>query len=269
VTGSARRRPPVVLVLGLAAVTLAVADASGPGRRGADALRQATRGAVAPLEAATRAVAGAVGDSVSGVRRAGTARRAQARLAAEVTRLRGVLAVADATAAEGRRLTAAVGVVPADARAGAPAAVPARVVSLGSDSAGSTLLLDRGHREGIRPGMTVLSAGALVGRVVGATAHRATVLPVAARGSAVAVRVAGGGDLGVVEGRGRRRPLTLELLDDRAAPLGELVVTAGVGGGRYPGGLPVGRVTAGGRVRALVDWPRLEAVVALPWEGRR
>jgi rod shape-determining protein MreC len=280
-------RRPLVSVLAASALTLILVGRSGgPLAAGEGVLRSVARAPFAPVEAAGEAALRPLEGAVAGLGRAGDLARAEAALGRERERTRSEAARAEALAAENGRLTALLGI---DGFAGADG-VAARMVSTAFDRSGGTLLIDRGDAAGIRVGMSVVTAGGLVGRVVEVGPRHSIVLPVTDPASAVGVRIAGpagrepegavaakgepggagrGPFIGVAQGSGGRT-LRLDLLDPTAAlEPGELAVTSGVRRSRFPAGLPVGRVS-GSRGRFTVEPfappDRLEVVKVLRWE---
>lgn len=260
-------RPPLVALLVAASLSLATLDRFGPAGPAVAAARGAFRGGLAPAEAAGEAALRPVGDLLGALGRGGVLGRENARLRRALARSRSEAAQAEALARENARLAGLLGLPSVD---GSPP-VAARVVSLPAGRPGSTLVLDRGQEAGIRPGMPVVAAGALVGRVVEASRRRAAVLPLADPGSAVGVRLSGSGEVGVAQGLGAGRALRVDLLDPPTeVHLGELVLSSGLRHGRFPPGLPVGRVAEAGRegtvrLQPLVEPARLEVVEVLRW----
>lgn len=256
-------RPPLVAVLAASAVTLIlVGRSAGPLATGQGALRSMARAAFVPAEAAGEAAFRPLEGARSGLGRAGDAARAEAAAGREREKARSEAARADALAAENARLVALLGL---DGPSGGDG-VAARVVSTGLGAAAAALVIDRGGAAGIRPGMPVVAAGGLVGRVVEVAAGHSTVLPLTAAASAVGVRA--GSAAGVAQGHDAAT-LRLDLLDP-SAPVqsGDPAVTAGLRHSRFPAGLPVGRVT-GSRGRFAVEPfappDRLELVKVLRW----
>ncbi|MDQ3944091.1 MAG: rod shape-determining protein MreC [Actinomycetota bacterium] len=188
--------------------------------------------------------------------------RENARLRHAASRNRSRAGWADALARDNAQLGALTGL----SAPGAVPQIPARVVALSAGRPGSGMVLDRGTEAGIRPGMPVVAGGALIGRVVAASARRASVLSIAEPGMTVGVRLTGSGEVGVVEGSGGI--LRLQLLDPAVeAADGDLVVTAGLQHGRFPPALPVGHVRPDRRTIAPVaDVSRLEVVEVLTWK---
>ena len=142
------------------------------------------------------------------------------------------------------------------------ALVPARVTAHGpAQTFNRTVTIDAGSAAGIRSDMSVVTGEGLVGRVLRVTKTSATVLLIVDAASVVGGR-AGGTDgtkesgrksgqvgmvrgSGVVAGRSDAGLLSLDLVDQTAAPLkGETVITWGDGrAAPYVSGLPIGEVT--------------------------
>ncbi|MEW9547585.1 rod shape-determining protein MreC [Nonomuraea sp. NPDC050783] len=216
----------VLALLVAAALVLVTLDLRGGG---ASALRSAAAAAAGPAERALAAVSapvGTVADAGAWRRRAEEAERRAARLAAELWAER---AAHDRDAGR-RRLQAAHPSL---------TLVPAQVVATGGDS----VTIDAGTGDGVRPGLAVVTADGLVGRVAEAGPDVATVLLATAPPAAAGVRLAGSRAIGTVEGR-RDGRLGLRLFDaDARLSPGQRVETLGSSGSRpYPPGLPVGTV---------------------------
>jgi rod shape-determining protein MreC len=255
-------RPSLVVLLAATALTLVIVDRYGPAGPAVAAVRGAARTGLAPVESAGDAAFDPVGEVAAGMGRGGELARENVRLRRAVSRSRSEAARVERLTRENAELSGLLGLA---APAGG-SAVAARVVSVPDGRTGGTLLLDRGRRDGVAPGMPVVAAGGLVGRVVEATRGRATVLPVGDPGFAVGVRVGPGNAVGVTQG------LRLDMLDpDAEVHRDDLVVTSGLHHSRFPGGLPVGRVVGdgrgGGRLRLLADAARLDLVSVLIWQA--
>lgn len=257
-TPGERARGRTASLLVALSLSLVAADHTGRAAAPVDGLREVVRSGLGRLEMAAIRPVSAV---IAALGRADDLARENARLRRRVAADRNRAEWADALARDNAQLASLTGL---SSPGGVPQ-VPARVVALPAGRPGSALLLDRGSEAGIEPGMPVLTGGALVGRVVAASAGRSAVLPVADPASSVGVRLADTGQVGVVEGAGLS--LRLEFLDPEVeAAEGALMVTAGLGHGRFPPALPVGHVRRGGRsVAPLVDLHRLEVVEVLTW----
>ncbi len=156
--------------------------------------------------------------------------------------------------------------------------VTARVVALGSRPGhAATATIDVGLRDGVGPDLTVLNTDGLVGRVLDAGPHTATVLLAADPTSQIGVRLAESGEIGVLTGGGRDAPFRLELLDgDAPVKAGQTVETLGSDRTRpYVSDVPLGTVVSAGPpgsgvtrsalVRPAVDFTSLGVVgVVLP-----
>jgi rod shape-determining protein MreC len=266
-------RPPLVSVLLASALTLILVGRSGgPQAAGEGALRSLARAALVPIESAGAAAFRPLEGAVGAIGGAGDLARSQSNAARQGERARSEAARAEALAAENARLAA---LLTLDGPA-ADDGVAARVVSVGSDLAGGTLMLDRGRADGIRAGMPVVAAGGLVGRVADVGPRQSTVLPLTDAASAVGVRCSPappppgvGGAAGVAQGVGGPT-LRLDLLDPNAVVESDaLAVTSGLRHSRFPAGLPVGRVS-GSRghfvVHPFAPPDRLELVKVLRWD---
>ena len=111
--------------------------------------------------------------------------------------------------------------------------------------------IDAGHREGVAPGMAVVTAAGLVGRVETVDTAQSTVTMVSNPNLVIGVRVLDTGDVGLGHGvageqakfvvdTGLRWPETGDLSE--LPEIGSPVVTAA--GSRYPANIPVGRVAS-------------------------
>ena len=109
--------------------------------------------------------------------------------------------------------------------------------------------IDVGHRDGVAPGMAVVTAAGLVGRVETVDTARSTVTMISNPNLVIGVRLIDTGDVGLGHGMagdptkfvvdtGLRWPETGDLSE--LPGIGSAVVTAA--GSRYPANIPVGRV---------------------------
>jgi rod shape-determining protein MreC len=121
--------------------------------------------------------------------------------------------------------------------------VAAQVVGRGPDGFSSTVEIDRGTADGIRPGMVVATGAGLVGRVREAGPHGAIVQTLIDPRSRVNVYLAKSGLQGTVAGGPTALHLEIEHSQGLKASSGEWALTSGVGGG-YPRGLVVGELAS-------------------------
>ncbi|HHY45676.1 MAG TPA: rod shape-determining protein MreC [Firmicutes bacterium] len=154
------------------------------------------------------------------------------------------------------------------------ATVAARVIGRDPSRLSSTLLIDKGQKDGVAKDMAVITFGGLVGRVISVTANTATVLPVIDPRSAVGGIIYRTRDLVLVEGYAGSPGLCMlkPLSSDADIVAGDQVLSSGLGG-VFPKGLLVGRVvevTKGkysvGKVALVepdVDFSKLEEVLVI------
>ena len=157
--------------------------------------------------------------------------------------------------------------------------IPAEVIAL--DPGGySTLVLNKGSRQGVERGMPVVAFQSgmrgLVGRVVDVGANASTVMPIYDAGSFVAGRHQGSRYNGIVQGRGLVGGTLVMSLVPKAAradiAFGDVVLTSGLGG-VYPKGLHIGQVqevlpklheeSLELVIEPIIDFSRLEYVFVL------
>ncbi|NYG08051.1 rod shape-determining protein MreC [Phycicoccus badiiscoriae] len=129
--------------------------------------------------------------------------------------------------------------------------VPARVVAVGREGAAGPerVTLDAGSRDGVRPDLSVVGAGGLVGRVVAVSPWTCDVLLIGSADLVVGVQVGSAGTLGAV-GSGAQGPhrraageLNLTVVERGQVRPGDVVTTMGsAGGSPFPAGIRVGTV---------------------------
>lgn len=156
--------------------------------------------------------------------------------------------------------------------------VIAPVIAIDSTNFDNTVELGKGRRHGIEPGMPVVNPQGLVGRVIGVSESRSSVLLITDSTSNVGVRVGATGDVGVAVGSGQNSPLRIDLIEaDSPVALGDVAVTNGMPGSVFPPGIVVGTV-ASSRVanmdlrrdvtaRVAADLNRLDNVAVLQWRS--
>lgn len=201
--------------------------------------RTGLRDAFAPVQGALRGITSPVGDLFGGVARYRGLKSENAKLREELDRARADAAKGADAERERRILLALAGL---DYTTGIRS-IAARVISYAPSNFQVTIDIDRGAGHGFAVGMPVVTEAGLVGRVAAVTWERSTVLLLTDPSSAVGVRLAGSGEVGVLRGTGPRRPLPLDFIpvDTPVAP-GEIVVTSGLQGALFPPRVPVGRV---------------------------
>lgn len=138
----------------------------------------------------------------------------------------------------------------------------ARVVAgrLGPNSVLETITINRGYLGGGAPGIPLATHMGLVGRVLRASAHSATVLLIIDPGSRIAIIGQDSRTPGILTGKGLRHPMEAHfMVRNSEVKEGELLITSGLDG-VYPKGIPVARVTS----VAPSDYTQFLAVMAQP-----
>jgi rod shape-determining protein MreC len=153
-------------------------------------------------------------------------------------------------------------------------AVDARVIDGPITNFDETIEINRGASKGIRVGMPVVTGAGLLGIVASVGPDRARIVPVSNSGSTVGARLSKSGEMGILRGVATGRNLDLDLIDlDTKIAVGEVVVTSGLEGSRFPPGIPLGRVARVRpgtihqkiAVRPMVDLGRSVYVTVLLW----
>lgn len=267
----------LVVALLLTVATLMVLDKAGGQDSPVAPVRAVVGEVVGPIQSAVASVVRPVVD-LPGAFRTNDSLREQVRdLEAANTELR---TRADNAGYDAARIEDLAG-LRALARDSGYALLPARLIAYGpAQSFTSTVTIDAGSDDGLRPDLTVVAAEGLVGRIVSVTAHTATVLLIIDETSSVGGRIGDSQELGFVRGQGTfggDERLELELADGGVVPkVGQQVVTWGSeGGAPYVAGLPIGKVAKvyeslretsyRAVIQPAVDFTRLDYVgVAVP-----
>ncbi len=127
-----------------------------------------------------------------------------------------------------------------------------RLVYIGVQPDRHHLVLDKGSREGVYIGQSVLDSHGLTGQVVNVGLLSSTVLLVTDPRHAVPVMINRTGVRAIAEGTGKVDVLRLSHLQNNVdIRVGDLIVSSGLGG-TFPIGYPVGRIS---RINHDVDSP--------------
>jgi rod shape-determining protein MreC len=141
--------------------------------------------------------------------------------------------------------------------------IVARVIADPGGSFVHSLLLNAGRRNGVKPGLAVVNAEGLVGRITEVGDRSSRVLLVTDLNSRIPVRLAQTRDRAILAGDNSDEPRLIYLPTGTSVAPGERIVTSGHDG-VLPAGLAVGVVSSvsqdGIRVRPLVNWGRLDQV---------
>jgi rod shape-determining protein MreC len=155
--------------------------------------------------------------------------------------------------------------------------VPSQVVTarvIGKDASGifQSFTLDRGETDGVKPGMAVVCADGVVGRIAQASPHASRVLLLSDHNSGVDALVERTRARGIVEGSLNRSCSMKYIKRGDEIDVNDVVVTSGLDG-IFPKGILVGKVSGVTRkdfglfqvaeVVPAVDFSKLEEVLVL------
>jgi rod shape-determining protein MreC len=186
-------------------------------------------------------------------------------LRAEIEQLRQWEFAAHELEAENRSLRALVNAVP-DVQGHH---IVAHVIADPGGSFVHSLLLNAGRRNGIKPGLAVVNAEGLVGRITEVGERSSRVLLVTDLNSRIPVRLAQTRDRAILAGDNSDEPRIIYLPAGTSVAPGERVVTSG-NDGVLPAGLAIGIVSSVGqegiRIRPLVNWSRLDQVRVIDYD---
>ncbi len=150
---------------------------------------------------------------------------------------------------------------------------PAAVIGRDPSPYRQFVTISAGRREGLAPGMPVVTAGsALVGRVAEVGLRSSKVQLLIDSASAVNVRIQSSRVTGLAEGQPDAGLVMTHIPLDATVNVGDIVLTSGLGG-NLPRNLVVGQVTdvtrrdidffQAARLRAAADFDRLELVLVI------
>lgn len=149
--------------------------------------------------------------------------------------------------------------------------IPARIISRDPVSYMDYIVVDKGTKEGINAGMPVISVGALVGKVVEASAMSSKVTLITSKNSIIQAMLQDSREQGIL--RGGLSGLALSNIPQEViAKQGSMVITSGLGGD-IEQGLMIGTIsstTSGSAdifktlsIQPTVDFTKLELVFVL------
>jgi rod shape-determining protein MreC len=150
---------------------------------------------------------------------------------------------------------------------------PAAVISRDPSPYRQFITINAGRREGLEPGMPVVTAGSeLVGRVADVGLGSSKVQLLIDSTSAINVRIQSSRVTGLAEGQPDAELIVTQIPLDATVNIGDIVLTSGLGG-NLPRSLVIGQVTEiarrdidlfqSARVRPAVDFNRLELVLVI------
>lgn len=227
------------MFLVLLSITLITLDFRGDGSGIIDSIRDGATDALAPVRDAADTAFSPMGDALHGVTDYGDVNDENARLRARIDELEGQATQGEANRKELADALHLLGV----SFVGDTPTVAARVIGAPVSNFEQTIELDIGRDDGVDVDMAVVSGDGLVGRIVQVSKSRAMVRLITDPASSVGVRFAKSGEVGIAEGEGADRKLSVGFVDIgvELRPR-ELAMTSGLNDSVFPAGIPVGRV---------------------------
>jgi rod shape-determining protein MreC len=197
---------------------------------------------VAPIQRGITAVVRPIGEFFSSLGELSSLRSENERLEDELAQLQSEEEQLQELAEENQRLT---DLLDLERRYATLEPLTAEVIGRVPSNYQWAVLIDKGRSDGIRPDMAVINLDGLVGKIVQADSHIATVLLLIDPRGAAGARIERGRDTGFVTGNGVGEDLSLELIDPGSdVNRYDQVETSGYNGGIFPPGIPIGVVIA-------------------------
>lgn len=270
------RRPRTTLVLlVLVSITVITLDARGGLHSLVSDARSSAQGVLAPVRGAVDDVLHPVGSNLSGMVHYGAVQQQNARLRFEIGQLRQQVAERDDDATRLGQIEAIEDLPFAQSLP----QVDAEMIAGNASDFAATIEIDKGTDDGVGVGMPVVADGGLVGQVVEAGGHTATVRLVTDGGSEIGATDTKDGDAtdALVAGEGSGKRLDAQDVTP-GSPVhpGDLLVTDSLQGAEFPPGIPLGTVSTATNppsadqmsitVRPAADLSALDYLAVLQWE---
>lgn len=148
----------------------------------------------------------------------------------------------------------------------------AKVVYYDPSNLVQSITINRGSKDGVREGMTVITPAALVGRVVRTSPTTARVLLITDASSSVTAMIQNSRAKGVVNGQRREILLMKYIPQSEVVRTGDKVITSGIGG-VFPEGILIGHIInvsqrdidifQEAQIEPAVDFGTLETVLVI------
>jgi rod shape-determining protein MreC len=119
--------------------------------------------------------------------------------------------------------------------------IAAEVIGQDPSSWFKSVTINKGEKDGVRKGMAVISPEGVIGQILKAAPHYATVLLISDYNSAIDSIVQRTRAKAIIEGKGENRCQLKYLLRAEEVIVGDTIVTSGLGG-NFPKGLMVGEI---------------------------
>lgn len=261
----------VFLALSVLIITLDFrSGSSGP----LDQVKEVSQAIVAPIQRGLTTVTRPVGNFFSSIADLANLREENNEMRAELDGLRTEVAQARDVVDENIELRRHLELdVPWFARP----RVTAQIVADAPGNYKWAVVIDKGRKEGIRRDMAVVSPDGLVGKVIQADAHQATVLLLIDPEAGSSATTEEGSLTGLVSGNGEGQPLSFQFVEkDEDVTVGDRVFTSNFS--IFPRGIPIGYVSAiSGDVRSTgfeisvtsyVDFKKLNVLQVILQPGK-
>lgn len=268
-----RRTLTTVVILVLVSVSIiTVAQRGGVGSRITSGLRSAANDVFDPIQRGVDNLIRPIGDAFAGAVHYGAVANENAQLRRTIAALRIQDLEDESLRQQLREITALQHL----AYLGSLPTVTAQTVAIAPSNFAATITIDKGRSDGVAVGMPVVGAGGLVGQVVLAYSHQATVRLVTDGQSKVGVEFGNPANLALAVGQGIGNPMTVDyVVPGTPVTKHELLTTNGLAGGEYPPGIPVATVesfstaTGAGQItisaRPVADLDQLAYVDVVLW----
>jgi rod shape-determining protein MreC len=236
-----RRPRTTLLLLVLASVTIITLDARSGFHSITSGVKSVASDAFAPIRSGVNDVIDPIGSFLAGAVHYGAVSQQNQKLQAEIGQLK-MQAAEQADTVQALKQLSAVLNLPFLANL---QTVPAEVTDYGTSDFAATIGIGVGRDDGVQLNMPVVGAGGLVGQIVQANHHTATVRLITDGQSSVGVRYGANGALAVLNGQGAGKPLDADLVPPNTAlSKGEVFYTSELQGAIYPPGIPVASVVS-------------------------
>jgi rod shape-determining protein MreC len=236
-----RRPRTTLLLLVLASVTIITLDARSGFHSITSGVKSVASDAFAPIRTGVNDIIDPIGNFLAGAVHYGAVKEQNQKLQAEIGQLK-MQASEQADTVQAMKQLSAVLNLPFLPNL---QAVPAEVTDYGTSDFAATIGISVGRDDGVQLNMPVVGAGGLVGQVVQANHHTATVRLITDGQSSVGARYGPSGALAVLNGQGAGKPLDADLIPPNTQLANEeQFFTANVQGAVYPPGIPVARVVS-------------------------
>ncbi len=237
------RRPRTVLLLAiLASVTIITLDARSGFHELTSGVKSAAADAFSPVRSGVNDIIDPVGSFLAGAVNYGSVVQQNQRLQQEIDQLKQQAASQQDVTQATRQLSALLGL------SFLPnlQTVPAEVTDFAASDFAATIQISVGRDDGVQLNMPVVCSAGLVGQVVEAGHHTATVRLITDGQSSVGVRYGPSLDaLAVLTGQGAGKPLAADLVPTNTQLAdGTVFTTSGLQGAVYPPGIPVASVVS-------------------------